>query len=264
MQTLQGTHWAVTGAAGTIGVALRAALRHAGATLHSSDLQRLEPIDAHDEVARIDLADHAAQEALAVIFAGVDGVIHLGGLADEADFHDLADINIVGTYHVLEAARRAGVPRVVYASSNRVTGMYPTTTRVGPEAPPRPDGFYGVSKVAGEALCRLYADKFGVSTIALRIGSYESEPSSPRERATWLSPGDAVRAFIAAMTTDRECAVFYAVSANTDGWWDREPGTELGFCPEDDASDWPIAGEPTGPQGGAFADPAYSLDRMRD
>ena len=76
-------------------------------------------------------------------------------------------------------------------------------------------GFYGVSKVAGEALCRLYADKFGLSTISVRIGSYENRPTSAREQRTWLSPSDAVRAFIAAMTTTEHTALFYAVSANT-------------------------------------------------
>ena len=85
---------------------------------------------------------------------------------------DLTEVNITGTYHVLEAARRTGVDRVVYASSNRVTGFYDIDTLVDEHAP-RPDGFYGVSKVAGEALCRLYSDKFDLSTIVIRIGSYE-------------------------------------------------------------------------------------------
>jgi len=99
-------------------------------------------------------------------------------------------------------------------------------------------GFYGVSKVAGEALCRLYADKFGLSTISVRIGSYENRPTSAREQRTWLSPSDAVRAFIAAMTTTEHTALFYAVSANTARWWDLESGTAVGFVPQDDAAQW--------------------------
>lgn len=260
MNTLEGTRWVVTGAAGIVGSGLRRALRAHGVSLVSTDVRHVDPVDGtHDRTVRADLADLAALEGL---FEHADGVIHLGGLSDEADFHALAEVNIVGTYHVLEAARRAGVGRVVCASSNRVTGMYPTTAHVDPTMPARPDGFYGVSKVAGEALCRLYADKFGLSTMSVRIGSYEEEPSSPRERSTWLSHPDAVRAFIAAMTTEQHTATFYAVSANTDGWWDLAAGRDIGYAPQDDAATWSVPGEPDEPQGGPYAAPSYSLDRM--
>lgn len=226
----------------------------------STDIRRADAVDDHDRVVTTDLSDLAE---LTDLFDGADGVIHLGGLSDEADFHDLAEVNIVGTYHVLEAARRSHVRRVVYASSNRVTGMYPTTTLVDGTMPPRPDGFYGVSKVAGEALCQLYSDKFDLSTIALRIGSYELQPSTPRERHTWLSHDDAIRAFVAAMTTTEHHATFYAVSANSAPWWDRAEGERLGYIPEDDAAEWSLPGELGEPQGGQFATPFYSLDRMR-
>lgn len=262
MAEIAGTHWVITGAAGNIGSALRSALLDRQAILVSTDIRAMTPLGPQESVARTDLAD---LDALVALFDGADGVIHLGGIPDEADFHDLAEVNIVGTYHVLEASRRAGVPRVVYASSNRLTGLYPSGTHVAPDMPPRPDGFYGVSKVAGEALCRLYADKFGISTISLRIGSYEQQPSSAREQRTWLSPADAERAFIAAMTTAEHTAVFYAVSANTDGWWDLDAGTAVGFVARDDAAQWGESEciDPHIPQGGAYATPAYSTDRMR-
>lgn len=261
MKPLEGSRWVVTGAAGLVGRALRQALRDRDVRLVSTDVRDVEPIDGDgDRVVVLDLAD---LEGLTAEVEGADGIIHLGGLSDEADFHDLADVNIVGTYHVLEAARRTGVPRVVYASSNRVTGMYPTTTLVDPDMPARPDGFYGVSKVAGEALCRLYADKFGLSTLALRIGSYEGAPGNARERSTWLSPADAVAAFTAAMTTREHHAVFYAVSANTDAWWDRSAGERVGFRPADDAAEWDVEGEPGEPQAGPFAAVSFSLERMR-
>ncbi|WP_420364156.1 NAD-dependent epimerase/dehydratase family protein [Curtobacterium aetherium] len=102
------------------------------------------------------------------------------------------------------------VPRVVYASTDRLTGSYSTGEHVSTETPARPDGFYGVSTVAGKTLCRPYADKFGISTISLRIGSDEEQPGSAREQRTWLSPADAIRAFVAAMTTPEHTAVFYA------------------------------------------------------
>jgi uronate dehydrogenase len=260
MGKLSKTRWVVTGAAGNIGTHLRTALRAREVDLISTDARPADAVDDRDRVVTADLSDLAR---LTTLFDGADGVIHLGGLSDEADFHDLAEVNIVGTYHVLEAARRSNVPRVVYASSNRVTGMYPTTTLVDHTMPPRPDGFYGVSKVAGEALCQLYSDKFDLSTIALRIGSYEAEPSTPRESHTWLSHDDAIRAFVAAMTTSEHHATFYAVSANSIPWWDTAEGERLGYIPEDDAAAWALPGEPEEPQGGRFASPAFSLDRMR-
>lgn len=279
----------MTGAAGRIGVHLRSALHELGVELVSTDVVEVPPAtatgisaDADPAAAaaaeRREVVDVADLEALTELFAGCVGVVHLGGISDEADFHDLATVNVVGTYHVLEAARRAGVGRVVFASSNRLTGSYDTDTTVDVGMPPRPDGFYGVSKVAGEALCRLYSDKFGLSTIALRIGSWGEAPEDSRQLHTWLSRPDAVRAFVAAMTTDVHAAVFYAVSANAEGWWDLAAGEAVGFRPQDDAStvvDGPLpepAGivppetgepaEPAGPQGGPFASSTFSLDRM--
>ncbi|MFZ4894976.1 NAD-dependent epimerase/dehydratase family protein [Plantibacter sp. Mn2098] len=254
--------WCVTGAAGTIGQALRAHLAGRGIRLRSLDIIDAEPVSATDEVMRVDVRD---LEALTAAFEGVTGVLHLGGLADEADFQDLAEVNIVGTYHVLEAARRAGAARVVFASSNRLTGAYPASVVVDPTMPPRPDGFYGVSKVAGEALCQLYADTFGLSTVSIRIGSYEERPTSARESHTWLSHADAMRAFDAAMATDAHTAVFYAVSRNTDRWWDLEAGERIGYTPEDDAAAFGDLGRmPTGSmQGGVYASAEYSLERMR-
>ncbi|WP_435744333.1 NAD-dependent epimerase/dehydratase family protein [Microbacterium sp. PMB16] len=233
MEDTNARRWAVTGAAGTIGRALRAHLAENSVELVSIDVTEIARASPSERVVRCDIGDLAGLESA---FEGCEGVIHLAGISDEADFHDLAEVNIVGTYHVLEAARRAGVNRVVYASSNRLTGAYPTQTQVDESMPPRPDGFYGVSKVAGEALCRLYTDKFDLSTIALRIGTYEPAPGSAREMRTWLSPDDALRAFDAAMTTPQKHAVFYAVSNNTELWWALEAGRAAGFEPIDDAA----------------------------
>ena len=104
----------------------------------STDIRSTIPVGPQHSFVQAELGD---LESLVGVFGGGDGVIHLGGIADEADLHYLADANIIGTYHVLEAARRAGVPRVVYASSNRLTGMYSSGEHVSPEMPPRPDGF---------------------------------------------------------------------------------------------------------------------------
>lgn len=259
--------WVLTGAAGRIASSLRPELAARVARLRLVDVRHVPPTHAVEESVVADLRDQAA---MAEAVAGADGVLHLGGLADEADFHDLAEVNIVGTFHVLEAARRAAARRVVYASSNRATGFYSRDTQVDATMPPRPDGLYGVSKVAGEALGRLYVDKFGLQVANLRIGSFERAPQDERQLSTWLSPGDCLAAFLAAMTTpDLTYATFYAVSRNARGWWDLSAGEALGFAPHEDAEahapDIESAGTTpsAAPQGGPYAQASYTLDRQR-
>lgn len=259
--------WVLTGAGGQVARSLRADLAARVARLRLVDLERVPAAHPAEESMVADLRD---QRAMVEALTGSHGVLHLGGLADEADFHDLAEINIVGTYHVLEAARRTGTRRVVYASSNRVTGFYPTSTVVDPELPPRPDGLYGVSKIAGEALGRLYADKFGLQVACLRIGSFGQTPSDRRQLSTWLSPADCLAAVLAAMTAPNlRYAAFYAVSLNTRRWWDLAAGRALGFEPHDDAEQHAaeLAAEepapPGAPQGGRYSSAAYTLDRQQ-
>lgn len=254
--------WAMTGAAGSVGRHLRATLADSFDELILLDINDIEDPAAHERVVTVDLRDlNALQEAL----AGVDGIIHLGGLADEADFHDLAEVNIVGTYHLLEAARLNSVRRVVYASSNRATGFYPTSYVVTSEDPYRPDGLYGVTKAATETLCRLYRDKFGLEVACLRIGSFEQKPTTPRELHTWLSPGDCTAAFRAAVEAQYTFTTFYAVSNNTHPWWDLTPGAAIGFVPRDNAQSFAgsITGDPLEPQGGVFATPEFTLTRQK-
>jgi uronate dehydrogenase len=259
--------WVLTGAAGQVASSLRLPVAARVARLRLVDVAPLEVRHPREEAMTADLRD---QQALVDALTGAHGVLHLGAMAEEADFHDLAEVNIVGTFHVLEAARRVGAKRVVYASSNRVTGFYPTTTVVDPEMPPRPDGLYGVSKVAGEALGRLYADKFGLEVVNVRIGSFEKAPQDERQLSTWLSPDDCVAAFLAAMTApDVRYATMYGVSRNTRRWWDLAAGQALGFEPHDDAERYAaeletgIPADPSAVQGGAYAAPEYTLDRQR-
>lgn len=259
----------VTGAAGRIGSVLREALRGEVERLVLLDLVALRAEDPREEVHVVDLLDAPAIEAALV---GADAVIHLGGIADEAPLPELVRANILGTHNVLEAARRNAVPRVVLASSNRVTGFHPVGRPTGPDDPVRPDGLYGVSKVAVEALGRLYADKFGLSVLCLRIGSFEPEPAEARDLATWLSPRDCVGFFRAALTAPAGAGftAAYAVSANTRRFWTLPTPAELAYAPVDDAehhaagvpgADTPI--DPAGPQAGAFADREFTLRHLR-
>ncbi|MBV2367029.1 NAD-dependent epimerase/dehydratase family protein [Streptomonospora nanhaiensis] len=259
----------MTGAAGRIGSVLRAGLRADAEHLVLLDREPVEPEGDRESAARIDIGDRAA---LVEAFTGADAVLHLAAIPDEAPLDDLLDVNVRGTHNVLEAARRAGVPRVVLFSSNRVTGNYPIHHHVFPDEPPRPDGLYGVSKVAAEALGQLYADTFGLEVVALRVGSFAEEPTQTRHLATWLSPRDCVGFARAALTAPNVAFVAaYAVSGNARRFWDLSAGeNELGYRPVDDAARF--AGrfgddDPFwhgGPQGGAFARPESVLPHLRE
>ncbi|MFA1547018.1 NAD-dependent epimerase/dehydratase family protein [Actinomadura chokoriensis] len=253
----------VTGAAGQIGSVVRAGLRGEAERLVLLDRVGLARQSPTEEVRQLDLRD---AEAVTAALEGADAVVHLGGVPDEAPLSDLLDGNVRGTHNVLEGARRQGVGRVVLASSNRLTGFYPVSTTVTPEMPPRPDGLYGVSKVAVEALGRLYADKFNLSVVCLRIGSFEDVPTERRHLATWLSPRDCLGFVRAALTaSDINFAAVYAVSANKRRFWDIEAGAALGYTPVDDAEVFAPRIPPEGdaaehdPQGGVYASPEYTL-----
>lgn len=254
--------WLVTGANGTIGAALRVFLRSRVRHLVVADLSAPANVVDNETSVAFDLTDPASMNT---VVPGCDGVVHLAGIPDEAPYEDLLRVNALGTYHLLEAMRAHDVRRLVYASSNRATGFHPTTDLLTEASVIRPDGLYGASKAAVEALTRLYADKFGFQVCNLRIGSYEQAPSTPREAATWLSPGDALRAFEAAMTTTQQFSSVYAVSANRHRFWSLEAGRRIGFVPQDDASR--ILGDDVtppaeSPQGGDLASPEYTLRHM--
>ena len=169
--------------------------------------------------------------------AGADAVIHLGGIPTEDAWAPILDVNINGTYTVFEAARRAGVPRVVFASSNHAVGFAPRESFPVPDgAAPAPDTYYGVSKAAGEALAALYARRYGLEAICVRILSCFDRPRDPRMLATWLSPDDA-GLFEACLTAPAPgFRVIYGVSANTRGGWVSLDGARaLGYEPRDDA-----------------------------
>jgi uronate dehydrogenase len=258
--------WVLTGAAGGIGSSLRAGLAQRVRELRLVDVVEVEASNP-GEVAMV--ADVRGEPAIRAACGGADGIIHLAGIPDEADFHDLAEVNITGTFHVLEAARLSGARRVVLASSNHVTGLYPTTTAVDAGMVVRPDSLYGVTKVAGEALGRMYAEKFGLQVACIRIGSFQATPQDVRQLSTWLSPRDCLAAVVAAMTAPGlSFTAFYGVSRNTRRWWDLTAGEALGFSPQDDAEDFAADLSPGDsddglPQGGAFAAPAYTSDWQR-
>jgi uronate dehydrogenase len=220
----------ITGAAGAIGTVLRPPLRAGLTELRLTDIADVTDLAANETFVRADLTDF---EAVRRAVEGVDAVVHLGAVPNEAAFEVIAGPNLHGAFHVFEAARLAGVARVVYASSNHATGMYPVGEPLDGSVAPRPDGLYGASKVFGEALARMYVDRFGLSAVCLRIGSFKAKPEEERELSTWLSHADGVRLVRAALDADVEFAIVYGASANTRRWWPAD--TAIGFAPRDDA-----------------------------
>lgn len=224
----------ITGAAGGVGAILRPRLARPGRTLRLLDLAELTPGEG-EEAIRGSVTD---PDAMIEACQGVDAVIHLGGQATEAPWERILEVNIHGTYTVFEAARRAEVPRVVFASSNHAVGFHtPDEYPLPEDVTVYPDTYYGVSKVAGEGLGALYAKRYGLDVICIRILSCFPEPPNLRALSTWLSPDDAGRLFEACLTVpDPGYRIVYGVSANTRGGWVSLDGARaLGYRPQDDA-----------------------------
>ena len=250
----------ITGAEGTIGTVLRAAL---------GELYELRSLTRD----RVDFPSHVADiadlEAIAPAFEEMDAVVHLAATASvSAPWEEVRDSNVVGTYNVYEAARRAGVGLVVFASSNHAIGMYEVEgapeiyelddPRVYDEKVElRPDSLYGVSKAYGEVLGRYYVDQHGLRVICLRIGSVrgDDDPTAlpsleaapwkhltpnqrrKRQRAVWLSKRDCAELVRCALDADDvRWAVVYGISDNPRQFWDLSSARELlGYEPQDRA-----------------------------
>jgi len=242
----------VTGMSGLIGGALR---RHLEGTYTLSALNR-RPLPG----VRCHQADIADLDAIAPAFDGVDTVVHLAARTGESEpFDEILPANVIGTYNVFEAARRAGVGRVIFASSGATVSAWERDApwsaliagrygEAGPfakmthETPTRPAGLYGASKIWGEALARHYADTHGLSAICVRIGRVKAEdrPMATRDYAVWCSQRDIVRMIELCITAPPTLRfdVFFAVSDNRWGYRDLEHARAvLGFEPRDRAED---------------------------
>jgi uronate dehydrogenase len=165
---------------------------------------------------------------------GVNAVVHMGGVSTEQPWEPILAGNIVGMVNLYEAARLQGVKRIVFASSNHVTGFYRQDEVVNTRMSPKPDGFYGLSKAFGEDLAQLYWDRWGIETVSLRIGSSYAEPKDRRMLATWLSFDDLERLVVAALTAPIVGhSIIYGMSDNQTTWWDNTHAKHLGYRPLD-------------------------------
>lgn len=259
----------LTGAAGNLGKVLREKLAGEYDLLRLSDLGDMEDAGPGEEIVQCDLGDADAVMQLA---KGMDAIIHLGGMSVENTFDVILNANIRGAYNVYEAARKNGVGRVIFASSNHAIGFHDRETRLDADAPLRPDSMYGVSKGFGEILARYYFDKYGVETVSIRIGSSFEEPRNRRMLATWLSFDDLTSLVRRAIDADRVgCTVVYGASDNPEQWWDNSKAAFLGWQPKDSSARFADApklreevNDPNDPavryQGGAFAGAGHFED----
>lgn len=225
---------ALSGAGGQLGSVVRAALIARGIPLRSAaGSKALVPLVEGEDVMHGDLRDPAVVDRL---LAGVDVLIHFAGTSVERPLPEIIDNNLRALVEVYEGARRQGVRRVVFASSNHAIGMYPVTEHLSLDCALRPDGFYGLSKVWGEALARMYWDKHGIESICVRIGSCLERPTEPRHLSTWFGHDDLLHFLDRCVEAeDVGFITVWGVSANQRSWWDNSGASRLGYRPTQDA-----------------------------
>jgi uronate dehydrogenase len=262
---------ALTGAAGRMGRVLRHPLLKAGHTLLCSDRSALEPLGDSERWVAGDLGDPAVADAA---LAGTEVVIHLAGTPNEQALELVLANNHQALYQVFEAARRHRLRRVIYASSNHAFGLHPVTRKLRLNDAYRPDGFYGLSKVWGEALGRMYWEKHGIECVALRVGTCLGvAPRNRRELSTWLGTEDWIRLVTCALEAEAVAfAPVWGVSNNRRAWVDLTETNAIGFRPQQDAEDYaatalaaaatpdPIADRY---QGGSFVTLDWTPDEQR-
>jgi uronate dehydrogenase len=225
----------ITGAAGKIGDVLRTGLRGSYSLIRLADIASLGKTEAREEIYPTDIRDIAALEKAMV---GIDCVVHLAGVPEEAEWEKVLPLNIEGCYNAFEAARRQGVKRVIFASSNHAVGFHRRERFIDNTVVPRPDSRYGVSKVFGEALGRLYADKYGLSVACLRIGTFRTpdRPTDARQLLTWISHRDMAQLVRCCIDhPNYHFLTVYGVSNNLRSRWDNTNVKFLDYRPEDDS-----------------------------
>lgn len=238
----------ITGAAGDIGSVLRKNFQDVYPSLKLLDAAPLSALKDSEEGFQVDITD---LDALIDACQGVDCLVHLAAIPGEDSWEKILPANIVGCHNVFEAARVVGVRRVVFASSNHAVGFHRREDPLNTDSLPRPDGYYGVSKVFGEALGRLYADKFGLEVVCLRIGSFRERPEDRRQLATWVSHRDMINLVRCCIDTEGlHYLVAYGVSANTRRNWYDDAADILGYVPKDNAE--------------SFADEILAADNKED
>ncbi|MEM6849367.1 MAG: NAD(P)-dependent oxidoreductase [Pseudomonadota bacterium] len=262
----------MTGAAGGVGQMLRPLLAQRYTMVLSDRADAPADLAANETWVQADLT---RAEDMMELMRGADGLIHLGGQSIEADWQTVHAPNIAGLHNVFEACRDNGVPRVIFASSNHAVGFYSRDRRIGVDEAVRPDGLYGLSKAFGEAMGSLYADKFGLRVMSIRIGNIAQKPADKRRLAIWMHPDDLMQMIAIGLEhPDVHHNIVYGASHNERAWWDNSAAFALGYKPAHSAEDHvdyalaeqaKIAADPVGDllQGGTFCADGFDGDLPR-
>ena len=222
----------MTGAAGDVGTHLRNELAGRYA-LRLSDIRPIKKLGPGEVFVR---GDVGRLSDMLRVSKGVDAIVHLGGFALEGPWDMILRANIVGCYNIFEAARRNGVKRILFATSNHATGFFRRDQTIDHRVYPKPDSRYGLSKVFGEQLGSLYADKYGMQVFCMRIGNVNPAPLDKRRLSIWISPRDfAQLVSIGIEHPDIRFEIVYGVSGNQRSWYDNSNAERLGYRPQDDA-----------------------------
>jgi uronate dehydrogenase len=260
----------VTGAAGGIGTSLRKLLKGAYPNIRWSDIKKPDNLAADETFVAADLSKMADVEK---VVAGIDGIVHLGGYSIEGPWDTILNANIIGCYNIFEAAYRANVKRIVFASSNHAVGFYPRSQKIGVNVTVHPDSRYGISKAFGEAVGAFYSDKHGLRVTCLRIGNFGEAPLDKRRLSIWLKPEDLVQLVrIGLDHPDIKFEIFYGASDNVDMWWDNSNARRFGYKPAGKAEQFvaqameaqkKLPPDPIGDrfQGGPFCSAEYDADK---
>lgn len=257
----------MTGAAGAVGTMMRPLLLQQYGKLVLSDRAAPENLSEGESFRPCDLSD---KDQVNEMMHGIDRVIHLGGQSVEAAWDVVLQANIIGLYNFYEACRGAGVKRVIFASSNHTIGFYGRNRRIDADNRVRPDSRYGVSKVFGEGLASLYADKHGIGTLSVRIGNIGPEPLDTRRLSMWLHPEDFLQLCRIGLEHPKiHNQVVWGMSDCARAWWDNAVAFGLGYRPQHRAEDFATtairgdgAPDPVGDrfQGGGFCSEDFEGD----
>jgi len=232
------TKVALSGASGNMGRILRVELQKRGVDLRSAGGRTaLKPMHPGEDVMHGDLRDPAVVDRL---LDGVDVLINLAGTSVERPLPEIIENNLVGLHQIYEGARRKKVRRVIFASSNHAFGMHSVNSKLKLDAQFRPDGFYGLSKVWGEAMARMYWDKHGIEGISIRIGTAMGRPPENfRKLSTCFGNDELTQLMMRCIEApDIGYMAVWACSNNTRMYWDNTGAEKLGFRPTQNAEDF--------------------------
>ena len=190
----------------------------------------IRPTPGIDDFTVASVADwHAVFEAT----KDMDAVIHLSNVGGE---WEQALQSMIGTYNVFESAQQNGVKRIAFASRGGVhpQSHYPRSMTRTADLPTRPDSFYTITKVYGEAFGDMYASRYGMGIVSVRIGNFNENRDLPVDPHQ-LSHGDCVRVFEAAITAPNiKHERVFAVSDSNWPLYDLDHGRKvIGYCPQD-------------------------------